>query len=241
MALKYRVSSLDGIPEAQQALYVEDGDEFRLDVEGVPDGSTDVARLNKALSAERATVRELRGALKSFEVDGKPLDVETYRSTLAEIEALRKSGGSESSAEMRKLNQQLAEVTKRLDASEKEREQARQKLRTTAIERALDAAADKLGIQQQYRDDVRRRATEFTLLDDDQTVVRLGADGQPGDEDPEQFLAGVVKEKTGWLKPSGGGGARGGGGAQRGVISRDDPAAFLANLDSIAAGKVQVQ
>lgn len=252
MALKVQVDSLDEVPEPQRGLYVEDGGRYRLDVDGLPD----VAGLNTALSSERRLVREMKAKLGRFQIDGKEIDAGAYQQAMGELEELRaKVGGSpeqkrEDDARVRELTAKLDKLTERLNASEQERQQTKQRLRTSQIERDIDAICEELRVQDQYRGDARLRASMFTVLDDDKTVVLANQDGSPYEDEHnkpvparEWFTRFVKEERPGWITPSSGGGARGTAAAAgvRGIISRDDSAGLLNNLEAVAKGKVAVQ
>lgn len=70
MALKLTVDSLDGMDEAQKSLYVQQGDKFTLDVDGLPQPE-DTSGLKSALQAERKSNRNLENKAKAYEKLGK--------------------------------------------------------------------------------------------------------------------------------------------------------------------------
>lgn len=251
MPLKFEVESLDGIEESQRPLYVEKDGKFRLDVEGATSMS--------ALIGERNEHKATKAKLSKFIVDGKEIDVGAAQAAMAELEDLKRSraagtGNAEESQRIKDLSKQLEQVNARLNAAEQKEQQAQQRLVRTRVEAALDEASRLAGVQEQYRDDVKLRASMFGPNPDEDDaenpIVMLNARGEAVLDDnrvvtPRLWLEGrMAKEKPGWFAESSGGGARGSRGATangRMVISRDDDAAFFANLKNIKDGKVRVQ
>lgn len=70
MALKLTVDSTEGMDDALKALYVQDGDKFKLDVDGIEDTSG----LKTALQKERRAASELEKKTKAWERLGKTPD-----------------------------------------------------------------------------------------------------------------------------------------------------------------------
>jgi hypothetical protein len=138
MALQFIVDSLDTIPEAQRALYVKDGDKFRLDL----DGYEDPANLKSALQKERDAKRDAVAMAKAWKDFGKtPEEIQTLLEAHAqtEREKLTKAG------EWDKLREQMttqhtAELTKREESATKLRGQLERHLVDAAATAALAAA-----------------------------------------------------------------------------------------------------
>lgn len=262
MKAKLKIKSLDELGELKDKklseLYSQDGEE--LSAAGVFEDLMDVAGvagLNDALGKARKEADTHRKALKGFELDGKPISVDKYRELLGkESELDQKLKLSEG-----KVNEVVATQAKEFDkergAWRTEREtiasenaKLKRQIINDTVKRSLRDAFIKAKGRAEYADDVERRADEFGVFDN--RVYRIDDDGEspkrhPKESlryyEPDDFMADMVKVKPGWFEGSGGGGA-GGGDKTRpslGVISRDDPAAVLANIDGLAAGKVQAQ
>lgn len=70
MALPFIVDSLDSVEESSRALYVQDGEKFRLDL----DGYEDPAGLKTALQRERDANKDAKNKLKEAEQFAKQFD-----------------------------------------------------------------------------------------------------------------------------------------------------------------------
>lgn len=257
MGLKYEIDETEhgGLEEGQRGLYVasDKPGKFRLDVEG--------ATSLGALINERNDHKATKAKLSRYQVDGKELDVEAYQRDREELERLRaerataadrakESKKPEDDGKVRELSTKLERLEKQLESEQQERQRTAQRLRTKVIEGAIDKTCEELRVQQQFYGDARLRASQFTVLDDETTVVLANPDGTPYEDDSGRhvpvgkwFETFVKDERPGWLAPSGGGGARGASGptAARGVIDRNDGASVLANLPDIAKGLRAVQ
>jgi uncharacterized protein YjbJ (UPF0337 family) len=231
--------------------------------------------VQSALTKERKRANELAAQLKGFEVDGKLLDMNAVTDMGKELEDLRAQkqllGKKDEElktaleAQFRKeYTGQLEGLTKKLtatDAARKEaegqRDAASGKLKRYRIETALQDAAVAARVRPEFLDDVKRRADEFTLLDDAdepdplKQVVMLGADGQPrthltGPKSGQFIYASDFLETASTAKPlwfessSGGGGGGGNRNAPKGTISLNDKQSFSDNLEKIAKGQVEV-
>lgn len=264
MALKLIEDSLDAVDKAAQPLYVEKDGKFHLDVEGLPD----VSGYESALEKERRTSRALQKQLKAFEREGALVDPTKLAEELAELEELRgqkdamgKSRDEQVQQVADKLRKEFAQQLEARDKNQAETEAARkaaeQKLRTYRIESTLEQSAVRKRVRKEYLEDVKLRAPLFTVLDGDdapegEAVVMLGGDGNPiistqqGRKyvGPDDWLDQMSKEKPGWFEPNTGGGAAGGSSGNssaRGVVSRDDGAGILANLENLANQKTALQ
>lgn len=97
MPLALIVEKLESIPEAQRALYVADGDKFKLDVDGLP-APEDTAGLKSALEKERTARKALDKEIAAFKKTGKtPDEIAEFvaEKETAAAEALKKSGNFE--------------------------------------------------------------------------------------------------------------------------------------------------
>lgn len=78
MPLPFKVESLDNVPEAQRSLYVQDGDTFRLDL----DGYEDPTGLKSALEQERKAKRDAEAKAKEKDKLLKGIDPDEAREAL---------------------------------------------------------------------------------------------------------------------------------------------------------------
>lgn len=131
MALQFVVDSLDAVPETLRDMYQQDGDKFRLQV----DGYEDPAGLKSALEKERKAAREAAKQAAAWSHLGKSPD-----EIAALVEAQRKADEDKlkGSGEWDKLKQQMQEQAQK----EREKLESSLKSKDAAIERYLiDAQA----------------------------------------------------------------------------------------------------
>lgn len=90
MALKFKASKeeFDEFEEGTQALYTQDGDNYRLDVDGIDDGS----ELKEALRKEREERKSRQATIDGMNADKAAAEVETAKKL---EEAARQSGDVE--------------------------------------------------------------------------------------------------------------------------------------------------
>ena len=67
MALQFTVDKLESIPETQRGLYKQDGDKFRLDLDGYEDPTS----LKSALDKERRAARDASRDVSAWKALGK--------------------------------------------------------------------------------------------------------------------------------------------------------------------------
>ncbi len=83
MAMQFTVDKLDSIPEAQRGLYKQDGDKFRLDL----DGYEDPIGLKSALDKERKRAGDLEKQSKAWTAMGKtPEEIQAMVDAQAQAE-----------------------------------------------------------------------------------------------------------------------------------------------------------
>lgn len=221
VALKAEVGSLEDVPEGVRDFYQEDGDVFRLDVEGVefPD---EVDGLKSALEKERKARKKYEGDYRELQ-DKIPDDFDVERwQELTEAEKDRERKKAEERGEYEKLVQQvkeqkdkqIAELEERYNSLQRKREQdfIERELVTEASEQDAHAGL----LVKHARDFVR-----FTDRDGDRVPVIVDEDGdrmltEDGDEAGFSYLVSWMKEQDRFaplFKPSGatGGGASGNG------------------------------
>lgn len=248
MALPYRVESLDDVPEAARDLYVEDGDGFRLPVEGV-ESEEEVSGLKSALAKLK---RDLRAAKdKAGQVSDDDLDeLERLRAEAADREEKK----AKEEGRFDELRQKLT------DKHEKELQEVREQLgrrdkviETLTVKNELRSAISEAGVDPKYH-----KAVE-ALLRERGPKVDWNGDGLPqgvfpdeveGDQPIGEFVKSWVDtdEASIYMPPetgSGGGGHGGeGGGGKRASwdgkkyaeMSFDEKREYLAS-DANPAGK----
>lgn len=126
MALQFVVDSLEALPEAVRPLYEQDGDKFRLQL----DGYEDPAGLKSALQKEREAAKSAQKQASAWAQLGKtPEEIQQL------VEAQRKAEEDKlkGSGEWDKLKAQMLEQT----AKEREQLEGKLKSKDAAIERHL--------------------------------------------------------------------------------------------------------
>ena len=68
MALAIKVASLDGLDDATKGMYIKDGEQFRLDIEGYEDPVSLKNALERERTSAKDATRTLRETLKKYEV-----------------------------------------------------------------------------------------------------------------------------------------------------------------------------
>lgn len=208
-ALKLIVDSLDGIPEAMQALYTKDGSgKYKLDVDGVED----VTGLKTSLQSERARAKAAEDALKTYE----GIDPEEARrmaklvETNEEVQLIRDGKidvlRQRWSDNMTRAHQQaLKKLTEEKDAEiAKERTKA-SRWNTRVMDNELRQVAEKVGVHAPAIGDWLREGRDRFKLDDDGNLVQVDKDGKPIAGTPEDLLNSLREEKPHWFPASGNG------------------------------------
>lgn len=193
MKLKKVVDSLDGIPEATQALYAKGDDgKFHLDVDvDIPDLSADVARLQKALQKERDAREAAEKAAKSFDgINKSPDELRELVKRLENDEEMQLiSKGDTTKLRERWTERMRAEYEKKLKAAEDAANAASQKAKvweTRVLDNEIRQAATRSNLPGAAVEDVllRARAAGFVLDENGRAVqmrdgiVVTGKDGK---------------------------------------------------------------
>jgi len=206
-----------------------------------------VEERNKALEAKRDEILgELKAAkekLKAFDgVD--PAEFRKLQTKLAELEQERKAQDKGITSEA--LDKMRQEVRQDLDKEygplKQQLEEARGEVRTLRLDNVVKQHMAKAGVRSERIDALYRlTADQWDLTDDGEPMVKV----RPGTE-PHKYVGDVLsKEYPEFFEGSGssGGGASksaaSGSGSPR-KIQLGDGEAFLANLDGVASGKVEV-
>ena len=220
MALKKIVDTLEGIAEAQQALYVKQADgKFKLDLEG----DEDTGGLKTALQKERDARAALENKLKGY--DG--IDIEEIRKLQTMVEnsedarLLRDAiGDKDKLTALRNrwtegaIKAKDKEIEKLNTTSKTEIEKANQRARARdarVLDNELRSASEKVGVYSPAIEDILVIGRGQWVLDDDGNAVMLGKDGQPvggakGNLTPAEWLESLREAKPHWFPASGNGG-----------------------------------
>ena len=188
--LKYNVDSLEAVDEPLRALYEQDGDKFKLKVEGVEDTSG----LKNALSAERKRAAELEKQTKTWKTLGRTPEEIAELVQAAEQKAQTEA---ERKGEWDKLRSQMNEKHA-LDLKQKDETigQMRKRLQAELVDaKAVAAISSADGVSELLLPHVQR----FTKVDDDFNVVVVDAKGDPrvnGKGEPLSIADLVVEMKA---------------------------------------------
>lgn len=148
LALKAKVESLDGVPEEAHDFYVQDGDIYRLDAEGV-EFEEDVQGLKSALEKERDARKALEGKLpKDFDPD----EYKTLKQQAEERERREAEERGEWEKLREKLKQEHQETVEELEQEMAKRDNAITRL---TVERELTEAISRVGVRDEYRQAVK--------------------------------------------------------------------------------------
>lgn len=197
MALKLVVDSLDGIPEALHGEYEQDGDKFRLKVDGIEDTSG----LKSALEKERKAARELEKRVKRWEALGKT-DEEIQALLAAAEEAERKKAELEGD-HSKILKQHQEKWAKEKADLEAELNAARTSERGAIIGTSVMSALTKAGVTEEGADLLPDRLSgriKFEIEDGKRVLKIMQADGETpmagSGKDGAATFDDLVKEAT---------------------------------------------
>lgn len=214
------VTSLDGLSDDAKALYVKDGNGFRLNVEGL----VDKAKLDEFRDNNTQLKAEL-DKLKEEASKFKDIDPTKYKELMDKLvgdeeKKLLRDGNIDAVVKMRtdKMIRDFEEQIKAKDAAitgaKKAEEAARKERDTYIVESELRKAVDTsdMGFQPNIAEVLRYQVmNEFTYRDG--KVIRVKPDGTPmfgKDGNPAtitEFLQDLVKDRPYLVKASSGGGA----------------------------------
>lgn len=253
MALKGIYDSLEDAPEPLREHLVQKDKKFVLDVEGYATKDT----LDEFRSNNRNLNRE-RDQLKK--------DIETMQAQLAEVQTRYKDVDPDEYKSLKAaptdVQKQIAEAEGRIKHTyeqtygarfaefEARAKEAEQKLNTEKIKAEVAKWAPKVGVEDTAIDDVQRRAIEVFQILDGTPVPMQGTEPRYSEKspskymDPEEWITTLIPTHPHYFKPSSGGGTSGGVGGRsmngRPMVAASDSKAFLANLEQIATGKIEV-
>lgn len=175
MALKAVLKSLDGLEDPIKALYKKEGDEYRLDVEGmVPKATLDEFReTNISLKKENDGLKD---KLKQFDgVDlAKWKELQATEQKLKDGELIK--AGKIDELITSRLDPIKKEFQSKLDAAQKEKEQLASQLETLQIDDQLTKLATTKGLRPTAIEDMLARGRRVFRIKDGK-VVALDKDG----------------------------------------------------------------
>lgn len=214
--LKFKIAKLEDADEAVRGLYKQDGNEFVLQVEGLPAGD-DGKELRSALEAEREENRTLKADLRKYGM--KPDEVSKLKKDYADLQKSVKDGDNKG-AQWESEKQEL--ITSHTAAiAEKDKAIARYKdsAYRFAIDNVIDAAiVNEKGNPELLRHVVKQFVQPF---EDDQTgnifPRVLNEKGQPatfgtkGEPKTVEQLVAELKANAKYQQAFGASGSSGGG------------------------------
>lgn len=178
MALKAMLKTLDGLNDAQKALYKQEGDKFMLDVEPTEGFELVGGGLKTALLKEREGREAAEKRIEQF----KDIDPDKARDALKKVDAMKNWTPEE------KVKEQIEQKTRELAAQKeaeygpklKSAEATRRAYESLVIDKALEDAAKKHKfvapniVPKLFKDAVKLEEKDGVF-----TPVILGQDGKP--------------------------------------------------------------
>ncbi len=250
MALAKTVAKLEDVAEAHRALYVADGDKFKLDI----DGDEDSAAMRIELATVKREAAERRKAAKELEEKFAGIDPVKVRELMSKLDqdgeqALIAAGKideviAKRSEKMRAdLQKQLDEAHGKATAAEERTKKYSQRV---LDDRIKDAVIGKVHVHAIKNGDVMRAARELFVLDENGDAVQLGADGKPvlGKDgktpfSPAEWIESMTEVAPHWFPngASGGGASNNGSGAGNGKTMKRATFDALPASEKAAASK----
>lgn len=175
MALKAILKSLDGLSDEVKKLYIKKGEEFHLDVEGLPEDPklAEFRDNNRKLNKQLADATE---ALKKFE----GVDLEKWTKLQETEKKLQDKqlldAGKLDELIASKLNPIKQEFQTQIDTAKKENQQLTAQLETLMIDEQLTKLGATKGLRPTAIDDMLARGRRVFKLKDGKSVA-MGADG----------------------------------------------------------------
>lgn len=175
MPLQLTVDSLDSVPETLRDEYEQDGDKFRLKVEGLED----TTGLKSALEKERKSRSELEKKVRRWEALGKSEDEIAEMLSKHEAEAekrAKESGDTEAilNQHRQKWEREKNELTERLSAADS-------RLQKAVVGTNLMQALSKAGVTEEGVDLLPDRLLpriKYALDGDTESLTVLDEDGE---------------------------------------------------------------
>ena len=183
MALQFTVDKLESIPETQRGLYKQDGDKFRLDLDGYEDPTS----LKSALDKERRAARDASRDVSAWKALGKtPEEIQALVEAQAEAEREKLSKAGEWDKLRGQMTEQhQTELAKREESAKTLRAQLERHLVDAAAATALAAAEGNTELLMPHV-----TAKTKVIEENDEFVVRIvDAAGNPRVNAKGEFLS----------------------------------------------------
>lgn len=222
--LKAIIAALDEVDEALRKFYVQKGDKWELQVEGMKTPG-DVERVQAALTKEKAdhakTKNDLKehkeqleafGELKADEVHQKLTDYEALKATAngnpteQQIqERIRQGVETQINSKTGPLKRDVDKLKRELDEANKARDGLQAQIHSKTIEDAIRSEAIKAKVIPELLDDVIALSrTHFKVGDDGKPITENGLD-------PSAFITDQKQTRAYWWPTTQGAGAQGSG------------------------------
>lgn len=232
-ALKSTVDKLDDVPEALHSEYVQQGDKYVLQVEGMRPES-EFTRVNGALTAERTAHTQLKQKISSTFGEDKFEDIRALLDKVPELELAAKGKLDEDQINgivESRVKTRLAPVERDLRSAQQRAQELEGKvgeLTTKEKKRLIRDKAREAGtaakLLPEAMDDFLLLAdTVFEVREDDNEVVVREGTSYPAGVQPSVLLSDLQPKRPHWWGESRGGGAggqRGGGGGSTNPFSK---------------------
>ena len=266
MALKAVLDSLDGLDEAQKALYKQHSSgKFVLDLDGVPIGFTESSKLDEFRNNNVQLKQDIETLKQAAAQDAEKLSklAEMEKRLENDEEAKLIADGKIDEVIQRRLDKQTSEMRRELEGKIKngetvietltgERDEAVNGFNNLRIDTSINEAINEHGgVRKGALQDIRSRARNIFKMKDG-IVTAMDADGNivygPSGGDsmsPLEYVNKLVEDAPHLFEDSSGGGGPGKKGGDKpkvGMrsIARGDIAGFGKNLEAIAKGEVTV-
>jgi hypothetical protein len=249
MALKGSFDRQEDVPEFLREHAVEHDGRWVLEVEGFASKPIidEMRASNRTMKTENDTLKKDLDVLKTQFTDVqtryKDVDLDEYKLLKAAPTDVQKEIAAAEKRWQAKLEEQVGEERKR-------REVAEQRYQQEQIGNEVAKYLPKVGAWESALDDLKGHAIKTFKMIDGKTVPFDGDTPRYSEKEPskllgmEEWLGTMMREYPHYAKPSSGGGAAGGIGGRihngRMVIPGSDSKAFIANLEKIAKGEVEV-
>lgn len=230
--LKALYATIDEVPEAFRPLYEERGGQFHIaKIEGIKTDA-DVARVQRALDAEKKGHNDIKTRWGGFFGDKKPEDIQAQLDRITELEtiAASKNINEEKLNELAegRVRQKLAPVERELQTLRTAVQERDQKLAdyaqretTRTIHDGVRGEAAKMKVIDSAVDDVLMYAERvFEVSDSGELVTKDGIQGITPGLSANVWLTEMQQKKPHWWPASRGGGA---GGGQGGIQMANNP------------------
>lgn len=232
--LKFKVKSLDEVPEESRGLYKQVGEWFVLQVEGAVDPELAAAELAAKVKEFRDNNTDLLKKNKDLEEKLQPIEALGGAEGLKKLQELQHkiegdevlklfSEGKREEYDQRLTSRMQEKFTRELDARDKkigeldgEVARLKQDIQDRDVSAAIDKACDEVRVDPMYRDAASMLVRKYIKYEDGKIVV-IGDDGKEafGPNAKPATVADALEtmreKKPAFFLPSSGGGASGGG------------------------------